>query len=168
MQRLAPELLEVGAGVLFLPVGANQIVAGRVGLTGEQRDEFQSALAVIERSDQRLNDADGAVVRAGIAPRFKFVRSGNVPLAEFGSFVLIKPIVNTKRSLAAFQGVGEVQIGRSIVGRVAAEDDQQIDFAAVHVGDEFFDGFGLVDRIRVDRVGVENGLADEFRRDDPM
>ncbi len=46
MQRLAPELLEVGAGVLLLPVGADEIVAGRIGLTGEQRDEFQCALAV--------------------------------------------------------------------------------------------------------------------------
>ena len=32
------------------------------------------ALAVVERSNQRLNDADGSVVGAGIAPGFEFVR----------------------------------------------------------------------------------------------
>ena len=71
---LAPELLEVRAGVLLLPVGADEIVSGGVGLAGEQRDEFDRALAVIERRDQRLDDADGAVVGAGIAPGFEFVR----------------------------------------------------------------------------------------------
>jgi hypothetical protein len=30
----------------------------------------------------------------------------------------------------------------------------------LHVGDEFFDRFGLIDRIRIDWVGVENRLAD--------
>ena len=55
---------------------------------------------------------------------------------------------------AKFRSVGRV------VGWIAAEDDQQIDFAAVHVGDEIFERFGLVDRIRVDWVGVENGFAD--------
>ena len=74
MQRLAPELLEVRARVLLLPVGANEIVAGRVGLTGEQRDEFDGALAVVKRRNQRLNDADGAVVGARVAPGFEFVR----------------------------------------------------------------------------------------------
>ena len=33
VQRLAPELLEVGAGVLLLPVGAHKVVAGRFSLT---------------------------------------------------------------------------------------------------------------------------------------
>ena len=91
VERLAPELLEVGAGVLLLPVGASEIVACSIGLAGEERDEFQRALAVIERSDQRLDDADGAVVGAGIAPGFEFVRLVHVPLTEFGGFVLIEP-----------------------------------------------------------------------------
>ena len=160
MQGLAPELLEVGAGVLLLPVSASQVVSGGVGLAGEQRDEFQCALAVVERSDQRLDDADGAVVGAGIAPGFEFVSRIDVPLAEFGGFVLIEAVVNAQRNFAALQCVGEIQIGGRIVGRIAAENDQQIDFAAVHVGDEIFDRFGLIDRIRVDRIGVEDGLAD--------
>ena len=164
MQRLAPELLEVGASVLLLPVGADEIISSRVGLPGEQRDEFQRALAVVERSDQRLDDADGAVVGAGIAPGFEFVRRADVPLAEFGGFVLIEAVVHAQRNFAVLQSVGEVQIGGRVVGGIAAEDDQQIDFAAVHVGDEIFDRLGLIDRIRVDGIGVEDGLADVAKR----
>ena len=74
VQRLAPELLEVCAGVLLLPVSADEIVSGRVGLTGEHGNEFDRTLPVIKRSNQRLDDAGGPVVGAGIAPRFEFVR----------------------------------------------------------------------------------------------
>ena len=34
----------------------------------------------------------------------------------------------------------------------------------MHVGGQFFDRFGLVDRIRIDGIGVENGLADVAQR----
>ena len=40
VQRLAPERVEVGAGVLLLPVGLHEVVSGGVGLPGEQRDQF--------------------------------------------------------------------------------------------------------------------------------
>ena len=81
-------------------------------------------------------------------------------MAEFGGLVLIEAVMHAQRNFAALQRVGEVEIGGRIVGGIAAEDDQQIDFAGAHVGDEIFDRFGLIDRIRVDRIGVENGLAD--------
>ena len=160
MQRLAPELLEVGAGVLLLPVGANQIVPGRIGLTGKQRHKFDCALAVVKRRDQRLNDAGRAVVGAGVAPGFEFVRRIDMPLAKLGGFVLIEAIVHAQRNLAARHSVGKVKIGGRIVNRIAAENDQQIDFAATHVGDEIFNRFGLIDWIRIDRFGVENSFAD--------
>ena len=31
---------------------------------------------------------------------------------------------------------------------------------ALHVGDKFFERVGLVDRIRIDGIGIENSLAD--------
>ena len=68
--------------------------------------------------------------------------------------------MDAKLRLAVLEHVGEVQIGGRIVNRVAAEDDQQIDLAALYVGDEFFQRFDLIDRIRVDWVGVENSLPD--------
>src|SRR5271167_2003189 len=132
MQGLAPELLEVDASVLLLPVSASQVVSGGVGLSGEQRDKFQSALAVIKRSDQRLDDADRAVVGAGIAPSFQLVCLVNMPLAEFGSLVLIEAVVHAQRNLAALQGLGKIQIRGSVVGWIAAKDDQQVHFAAVY------------------------------------
>src|SRR5580704_3125509 len=48
MQRFAPELLEIGAGVLLLPIAARQIIASRVRLAGKERNEFQRALAVVQ------------------------------------------------------------------------------------------------------------------------
>ncbi len=83
-----------------------------------------------------------------------------VPLAELGSLVLIEAVVNTQRNFAARHGVRKVEIGGGVVGGIASENNQQIDFAAAHVGDEFFDRLGLVDRIGVDRVGIENRLAE--------
>ena len=88
------------------------------------------------------------------------MRGVDVPLAEFGGFVLIETVMHAQGSFAAFEGVGEVQVGGRVVRRIAAEDHQQIDFARVHVGDEIFERVGLIDRIRIDGVGVENGLAD--------
>ena len=129
-------------------------------MPGEQRDEFHRALAVVKRRDQRLDDADGAVVGAGIAPGFEFVRLVHVPVAEFGGFVLIEPVVNAQRDLIALERVGEVEIGGRVVGGIAAEDHQQIDFARAHVGDEVLDRLGLVDRVGVDGIGVEDGCAD--------
>ena len=63
-------------------------------------------------------------------------------------------------NLAALHHVGEIEIMRSVVDGVAAENDQQVNLAALHVGDEFLEGLCLVDRIGVDWVGVKDGLAD--------
>ena len=160
MQRLAPELFEVCASVLLLPKGAHYIVTIDLSLAGEQRDKFNCALAVVKRRNQRLDDARRAVVGASVTPGFEFVRRVDVPLAKLGGFVLIESVMNAKRNFAARHRVGKVKIGGRVVDRIAAENDQQIDFAAAHVGDEIFDGFGLIDRVGIDWVGVENGLAD--------
>ncbi len=64
------------------------------------------------------------------------MRRRNVPLAKLGSFILIKAVMHAQWNLAAFQDVGKVQIGGRIVGRIAVDNDQQIDLAGVHVGDE--------------------------------
>ncbi len=58
------------------------------------------------------------------------MRCGDVPLAEFGGFVLIEAVMHAQGNFVALQHVGEVQVGGRVVGRIAAEDDQQIDLAA--------------------------------------
>ena len=69
-------------------------------------------------------------------------------------------MVHADRNLTALQYVGEVQVSGSIVDRISAEDDQQIDLACLHVGDKIFKRLGLVDWVGVDRIAVEDGLAD--------
>src|SRR5581483_8961932 len=72
VQRLAPELFEVRAGVLLLPVSAYQVVATRIRLAGERGDEFDRAFGVVQRGNQRLNNTDRSVESAGITPGFEF------------------------------------------------------------------------------------------------
>src|SRR5258708_17820778 len=120
MQRLTPELLEVSAGVLFLPVGANEIISGRIGLTREQSDKFQRTLSVVERRDQRLDNADGAIVGAHIAPGLELMSRADVPLAEFRGFVLIEAMMDAKRNLAALERGGKGQVSERFVRRIAA------------------------------------------------
>ena len=161
MQRLAPELLEIGASVLLLPVGTDQIVSRGIGLPGEQCDKFMGALAVVERSDQRLNDTDRAVIGAGIAPGFELMRLIDVPLAEFRRSRSGRARgAHATGTLPFFRAPAKVKIGRRVVGRVAAENHEQIHFSDVDVGNEFLDRRGLVDGIRIDGFGVENSLAD--------
>ena len=60
--------------------------------------------------------------------------------------------------LEFFKRIGKTEIGGSIVSRIAAEDEQQVDFACAHVGNQIAQRFGLVDWISVDRVGIEDRL----------
>ena len=71
VQRLAPERVEVGAGVLLLPVSLDEIVSSETGLARKDGDDLVRALAAVERLDEGLNDADRSIVRADIAPRFR-------------------------------------------------------------------------------------------------
>ncbi len=58
----------------------------------------------------------------------------NVPLTEFSGFVLIKPEMHAHRDFAVLENIGEIEIGRSVVSWIAAEDDQQVNFAGADVG----------------------------------
>src|ERR1700733_2000138 len=156
VQRFTPELFEICACVLLLPVSADQIVSCGIRLARKQRDEFYSALATVERRDQRLNDADGSVASSPVTPRLEFVRLIDMPLTKFRCFVLIEPKMYAQWHLAVLQAVGKIEIGRRIISRIAVENYQQIDFSGAHVADEIFDGFGLAYRVCVDGVTVEN------------
>src|SRR6202030_4245067 len=96
VQRFPPERVKVRARMLLSPVALHDLMIRRFGLPGKQRDKFINTLAAIERSNQGLHNAHGAVVRTSIAPRFKIMRFVHMPLAEFGGLVLIKAEVYTK------------------------------------------------------------------------
>ena len=164
VQRLAPEGVKVSASVLLLPVCLDEIASCEAGLSSQDGDDFMGALAAVERLNQRLNDADRAVVGAGIAPGFEIVRFGNVPLAKLGGLVAMRAEKHFQIDGIRFQRRSEFEFGGRVVNRVAAENQQQIDFAGAHVFDERMQRFVSVDRIGVDRFGVEDRLADVAKR----
>ncbi len=159
VQRLAPESVEIGAGVLFLPVLLNQIVSGETRLAGENRDDFVRGLAAIQRLDQRLNDAHCAVIGAGIAPRFEIVRFGNVPLAKFGGLVAMRTETNLQADGIRFQRGSKFEFGRRVISRIAAENQQQVNLARAHVIDERLERLAAIDGIGIDGLGVKDRLA---------
>ena len=68
--------------------------------------------------------------------------------------------MNAQRDIGTLQRIGEAQIGGRVVNRIAAHDDQQVDFARAHVGNEVAQGFSLIHWVGIDRISVENRLAD--------
>ena len=68
--------------------------------------------------------------------------------------------MDSQRDFGVLKRVGKAKVGRRIVGRIPTKDDQHVDLSGPHVRDQIFERFGLVDWIRVDRVGVENRFAD--------
>ena len=84
--------------------------------------------------DQRLDDAERAANRARVSPRFEVMRARNVPLRLGGCFVDRVPERDRVRDLR--HGRGEVEIGGGIEHRIAAEDDERLDRARLHRGDE--------------------------------
>ncbi len=55
--------------------------------------------------------------------------------------------------------IRKAQIRGCVVSRVTAHDDEQIDFARSHVGDQVAQRLSLINGISVDRIGVENSLT---------
>ena len=87
-----------------------------------------SRVAVVQRSDQRLKDSDGAVISAAVAPGFEVVRSRDVPVRVFGRFVVVEAGVDEEpqgisRNSAAICRL-EFQIARCVVGGITPVDQQ--------------------------------------------
>ncbi len=58
----------------------------------------------------------------------------------------------------------ELQISRRVVGRIAAEDNQQFHAAGVNILNQIPQRLSLIDGIRFERIGVRNSLADIAER----
>ena len=84
----------------------------------------------------------------------------DVPLAQFGGLVVVQPKMDAQRDLAVLQHIGEIELSRRVVSRIAAENYQQIHLAGLHIRDEIFNRIALVDRIGIHRIGVRYSLAD--------
>ena len=92
------------------------------------------------------------------------MRFVEVPVAELRGLVLIEAEIDAHRNFRTLESVCEVEIGGRVVYRIAAENDEQVNFSGAHVGNELFDRVDLVDRTCADRVGVENRLTDVAER----
>ena len=73
----------------FLPSAANEIVS-ELGLIGKRCKDFRSGLTFVKRCNQRLNNGQGPVKRASVAPLFKTVRDRNVPITSLSRLVVIQ------------------------------------------------------------------------------
>ena len=150
MQRRFPERFEglVLFGALALPVAAHQFVTGLSGVTGEQSDHFVRRMVIVQRRNQGLNDSDGAVEGAAIAPGFQRMGGGGVPMAKLGGFILVQAGVNAQ--LCFLERRRKIKIGRRVVHGIAAEDDQEVHVAGVQIIDEVAKRFELVNRAHFD------------------
>src|SRR2546422_4811 len=110
MHRLPPPGFEVArdAGQVS-PIGACDRVAGTFRLIDENGKNLGSCLAVMQRSDERLNDRHGAVMGTNVAPGFEEVSFRNMPMAQGTRLVVIEPEVDAKGK--AIDALGEMKIG---------------------------------------------------------
>ena len=105
---------------LSLPVLANDLIRRSLRSIAERREHFVCGPPAIERRDQRLNDRNSAVEGPSVAPRFKKMRLGNLPVGNRGSFVRVQAQVRAHADLVHL--LGESQVGRCGVNRIAADD----------------------------------------------
>ena len=116
------------------PIGPHSVVSRQARFTAEGSQQAMCRVRVIQGLDQWLDDGNGAIVGARIAPGFQEMRFGNMPEGLLRSFVEVRRQVD--RRVHILQFVHEIKIVRRIVNRIAAEHEQHIDFAAAHVGAE--------------------------------
>ena len=100
-------------------------------------------MRVVQRGDQRLNHAEGAVESTRIPPSFEVVGFGDVPVAMFGSLIEMRADVDGVFDFLLF-GVGvelnlrrKIEIMRRGVRGVAAENQQCFHFSGIDIGAKF-------------------------------
>ena len=64
------------------------------------------------------------------------MRLVHMPVAKLGGFIVLQAEMNAKRNIRIFKRVGEVEVGRSVVNRVTAENDEQINLARTHIHEQ--------------------------------
>ena len=110
---------------------------------------------MIERGDQRLHDADSAVVGASITPGFQKMSLRDMPMAEFRSFIVVETAVNPQRNFQEL--LCELQIRRRREDGIAVENQQCRYLAGFDLFHQFRER--IVFRAQFDRVGINDGLA---------
>src|SRR5262245_24384303 len=160
MQSLLPGLIEV-LNHTGLPVIPAYVTSQLSRLIDQRRDPLVRRPAGIEWDNQWLNDRDRPIICPGITPRFQVVSFGNVPVAVGARFIVIESHVDAEGSLPYC--IDEVQVlavllifeDGSVVDRICADNDEQIDPLSVEVSGQFANRRELVDGIGFDRISVD-------------
>src|ERR1700730_10324276 len=113
-------------------------------------------VAVIKGSNQRLNDAHGAVIGASVTPGFQKMCLRDVPVAGLGGLVIVEAEVNAQLDLQDL--LRELQIRRRGKDWIAAEDEQSRNFPSFDFFHQFWQR--IVFRAYFDGIGINDGLAD--------
>ena len=134
MQDAVPFPVELALAQDRSPRFPHDFVAGTILACDHQPQHFNGGSSAVQGKDQRLDDAQCASNRARVSPRFEIVSAGDMPLRLGGCFVHRVPERDRVRDLRHRRG--EVEIGGGIEHRIAAEDDERLDRARRHRGDE--------------------------------
>src|SRR4051794_18271835 len=132
MDGAAPEVIEVQRFGLRLPITTNEVIPGDIRLTTENRKHLVQTVAAIERSNQWLHDTYCTSYCASIAPGFQVVRTGDMPIAHRSGFIEVEAPVDFQRDFVDDRC--EIRIHRTFVNRIAARNQQHVDFSGIDVG----------------------------------
>src|SRR5258705_3603060 len=79
-------------------------------------------------------------------------------MTKLGSLISILAEMNAQLSFEHPIFI-ELQISRRVVNRITANDNQQLHAAIVEIVEQLLKRLPLIDRVRFDRISVENCLA---------
>src|SRR6266404_9309896 len=140
------------------PVFLHDVVRLAIVVVTEQREHFMSRPSFIKRSNQRLHDRHGAVVRARVTPRFKVMRGRNVPMTNLRRFVVVEIQMGTQ--LDSVQPIIiKPEVGGRVVSWIAADNDQCVYCISINVVDQLAQRLSLIDRIGFNWICIEDALA---------
>ena len=90
----APEGFEVVIGQYSAPVGADDVVIVGRPLRKQRGGEHVRRNTIVERLDERLNDAYRSVESERVAPALQGMQVRQVPAANRGGFVSVESVVH--------------------------------------------------------------------------
>ncbi len=151
-QKPAKFLVKIIALEKRRPGPADDLFARRHRIAGQERQQLDRRFAAVKGKNERLDNARRSVPALGVSPAFQIMGAGQMPFRDGGRLILIKAEANRNRNLR--NRLGEVQIGGSVVSRIAADDQQRGDLAVINLLRQVLDrlemseaiGIGLVDQ----------------------
>ena len=145
-------------GFFAIPKIVDDVVIAATRRRNHRVQNFVRGFSGVKRQNQRLNNGSRSVKCARVAPRFQKMILRNVPVAQRGRFVHVRTQMNFE--FCARQIFGELKICRRVENRIAAENNQRVNFISLQRFNQFTQRFGLVDRICSRAFGERHSFAD--------